>query len=134
MAYVLIVDDDRDFANAIAIVLTHHGYETRVEHTSADATEAMDQRRPDLAIVDLMFPEDAWAGVRLIRGIRQRDDLRDLPVLILTAVNTNEPLGFTNQVRKDHPPAAIDLMLKPLDFDLLLAKIAEMLGGQDRPT
>ena len=129
MAYVLIVDDDQDFANAISIVLTRHGHETRVEHNPSDALGAMGRRRPDLAIVDLMFPEDAWAGVRLIRSVRHRHDLKGLPILILTAVNTTEPLGFTRQVRTEHPLAATDLMQKPLDFDRLIEKVAQLLSG-----
>ena len=128
MAYLLIVDDDQDFAAAIAVVLTKAGHETRIEPHPCAALAAMVGRKPDLLIVDIMFPGDASGGFRLIEHIREdRDDLKDIPMLIVTAVDTDQPLGFIPHRHTKHL-ADTDTLQKPVDFTVLADKVTQLLG------
>jgi DNA-binding response OmpR family regulator len=134
MAYVLIVDDDMDFGDAAARVLTNAGYETEIEPKIAAALEKMQSRIPDLAILDVMFPEDPTAGFELARKVRKTPALRDVPILMLTAVNATFPLGFgPNDINASWLPIS-DFLEKPVDFDVLLNKVSGLLEGEESTT
>ena len=127
MAYVLIVDDDEDFAAAAAAVLKRAGHEVRVELDPDAALAAMDERTPDLAILDVMFPEDSSAGFELARAMRMNHPgLKGVPILMLTAVNTEFPLGFGPQdIDQEWLPVS-DFLEKPVDFGVLTQKVAAL--------
>ena len=129
MAYLMVVDEDEDFAGATAQVLEKAGHEVRVELSPKGALLSMEQRRPDLLVLDVMFPEDSSAGFELARTIRHYErGLSGIPVLMLTAVNATFPLGFNARDIDDHWLPVSDFLEKPVDFDVLLAKVAALLN------
>ncbi len=128
MSYVLIVDDDGDFANAAATVLRGAGHEVGIELDTKSAVRTMERRPPDLVILDVMFPEDSSAGFELARTLHQRDEkLRNVPVLMLTAVNTKFPLGFGSQDIDEQWLPVADFLEKPVDLDVLQKKVSALL-------
>jgi CheY-like chemotaxis protein len=89
----------------------------------------MQSKLPDLVVLDVMFPEDASAGFELARSMRHKNqNLKDVPILMLTAINTKFPLGFGAKDIDDDWLPVTDFLEKPVDFDLLRQKIAELLG------
>lgn len=127
MAYVLIVDDDEDFAQAVATVLQADGHEVGLEHRADGAIRRIEQRRPDVLILDVMFPENPSAGFEVARAVRRQFEA--IPILMLTAVNQQFPLGFSN---KDIDPVWLpvtELVEKPVDFGLLRAKLNQLLAS-----
>jgi len=128
MSYLLIVDDDDDFANAAAKVLQDAGHEVAVELDTENALKSMQQRQPDLLVLDVMFPESTSAGFELARKIRHHEDsLKDIPVLMLTAVNATFPLGFGSGDIDDNWLPIADFLEKPVDFNVLRNKVSELL-------
>ncbi len=128
MAYLLIVDDDEDFADAVAKVLRDAGHEVGVELTTEGALSSMQQRRPDLVVLDVMFPENSAAGFELARTVRHHDEkLKGLPVLMLTAVNVKFPLGFNTRDIDDTWLPVAEFLEKPVDLDVLRNKVSELL-------
>ena len=130
MPYLLIVDDDPDFASSVATVCEALGHEVATVHTTLEALERVAQRRPDGLLLDVMFPEDPTAGFELARELRRRHG--ELPILMLTAVNQQFPLGFSN---KDIDPKWLpvtDFVEKPVDFELLRQKITRLLSESPR--
>ena len=126
MAYLLIVDDDVDFSAAVATVLGGEGYETSIEDHPEGAMSSLKKRLPDAVVLDVMFPENPTAGFDLARTIRRT--YKDLPILMLTAVNQQFPLGFSNRdIDKRWLPVA-DFVEKPVDFRLLCDKVAHLLA------
>lgn len=128
MAYLMVVDDDEDFANAAATVLREAGHEVDIHLEVETATDGMEQRRPDLVVLDVMFPEDSTAGFTLARTMRHyNDELKGIPILMLTAVNMKMPLGFSENDIDDHWLPVSDFVEKPVDFDVLKSKVAALL-------
>ena len=130
MTYLLIVDDDEDFASTIATVLRKEGYEVQVELDIESAVKSMENRPPDLAILDVMFPEDASAGFELARLMRhEKEQLKNIPILMLTAINTKFPLGFGSKDIDEEWMPVTEFLEKPVDFDVLREKVAKLLGA-----
>ncbi len=129
MSYLLIVDDDEDFAAAAAKALRSSGHEVHVELDIRGALRSMRQRRPDLAVLDVMFPENSSAGFDFARQLRQdAEPLRDVPLIILTAVNSRFPLGFSAKDIDEHWLPVDDFLEKPVDLDLLCARAGALLA------
>ncbi len=129
MSYLMIVDDDEDFAVATATVLRNIGHEVQIEEDPDAAIESMKTRQPDLAILDVMFPEDASGGFQLARRMRHHDaGLGDIPILMLTAINSKFPLGFGSKDIDDNWLPVSDFMEKPVDLDALCEKVNELLN------
>jgi DNA-binding response OmpR family regulator len=133
MAYLLIVDDDEDFAAAVATVLRSGGHEVRVELDLSTAVRTMTERRPDLVVLDVMFPEDSTGGFELARQMRWRyETLADVPVLMLTAVNTRFALGFSSKDIDDDWLPVTDFLEKPVDLDVLAERVQTILTNRQR--
>ncbi len=132
MAYVLIVDDDEDFATATATALRAGGQEVAIELRPDSAMKSMEDRRPDLAILDVMFPEDSSAGFELARRMRHcSETLKDIPVLLLTAVNARFPLGFSTRDIDDTWLPVSDFLEKPIDFNVLRNRVDAILQAAE---
>ncbi len=126
MAYVLIVDDDEEFAGAVATVLQAEGYEVAMEHETAAGLASLRARRPDLMVLDVMFPENPSAGFELAREIRK--DFGQLPILMLTAVNSQFPLGFSSRDIDATWLPVTDFLEKPVDFQALRDRVKRLLS------
>lgn len=128
MPYVLIADDDADFAEAVATVLREEKYETLVTNDAECVRGLLRQRLPDALILDVMFPENPCNGFELARDIGKV--YPRLPILLLTAVNDQFPLGFSD---KDIDPSWLPVsafLEKPIDFRVLKEKLRELLSPE----
>ena len=133
MAYVMIVDDDQDFAETIALVIRNEGHEVENKYDTESAFQSMQERTPDLVLLDVMFPEDSSAGFELARTMRHENEkLKKVPILMLTAINAKFPLGFgPNDIDSEWMPVT-DFLEKPVDFDVLRDKVAKLLGKESK--
>ena len=129
MPYVLVIDDDSDFASAAATVLKSGGYEVNISLDVPAAEIELRKRRPDLIILDVMFPEDSSAGFTLARKIRHdMKEMAGVPILMLTAVNRKFPLGFgASDIDEEWLPVT-DFLEKPVDLDVLSDRVASLIA------
>jgi len=80
---VLIADDDEDILALVRATIERSGHEVMAVADGAAALSAMAERRPDLAVLDIAMPE--LDGLEVLRRLRADDEMRDLPVILLTA-------------------------------------------------
>jgi len=128
MAYLLIVDDDEDFANAIATILKSGGHEVKIKLDTKAALTVIKKKHPNLVLLDVMFPEDPGAGFELARILREDSVLKEIPLLMLTAINTEFPLGFGPNDIDDAWLPVTDFLEKPVDLDVLQKKVDAILS------
>lgn len=125
---IFIVDDDADIVDAISMVLTKNGYEVGHSLTSSDALEKLKQFRPDLIILDVMFPEDSSKGFDLGRVFHNDPSLKDTPIVILSAVNVRFKLGFSKKdIDEDWMPVK-EFLEKPVEPQKLLEVVKRLAG------
>lgn len=129
MAYLMIVDDDEDFAQAVSLALTGAGHEVKHELQADEAMKGIAGRKPDLVILDVMFPENPASGFETARSIAKAyPGATSIPVLMVTAVNASFPLGFSSQdIDTEWLPVA-DFIEKPVSMDVLQEKVAALLN------
>lgn len=129
MAYLMVIDDDEDFANTIATALRNSGHEIDVKLDTSIALESMQQRPPDLVILDVMFSGDNSAGFELARAMRHyHQKLRDIPIVMLTGVNTTFPLSFGPRDIDDRWLPVADFLEKPVDLAILQQRVSRLLA------
>lgn len=112
-ARVLLVDDEREFAGALAERLRLRGYEARAAFSAAEAVAAAEAEPPEVVLLDLSLP--GVRGVELLLTLRQ--ELPDAEILLLSG-----HLDLTEKIeglRLD----AFGMILKPVDLPELIAKI-----------
>jgi len=88
---ILVVDDDRAFVQLVLRTLQampERSLDSRVAYTGQDALERMRVLRPDLVLLDLVMPE--LSGFDVVDAMRRDFDLRDIPVVALTAATPGE--------------------------------------------
>ena len=130
MAKILIIDDDPDMVLAAQMTLEAGGHEI---FTAANGTEGLNkikETNPDLIILDVMM-DSTTEGFQVSLQLRSPDPtsefkaFKDIPIIMLTAIHTTTPLRFGPE--DDYLP--VDVFLdKPLDPDVLMAKVEELLG------
>ena len=128
MAKVMIVDDDRDFVDCVFRVLDRRGHNTTLIYDTEEAIERLERDPHDVLILDVMFPESASAGFHLAQEIRKHQSLSRLPILILSAINTKFPMGFGPGDIDDAWMPVQDFLEKPIDFDVLAARVEKLIN------
>ena len=124
MTRILVADDDPEIVSLIKRGLTYEGYAV---DTAADGPETLEKARdcqPDAVILDVMMP--GLDGNEVAKRLRQTGEL---PILMLTARGTvaDKVLGLDS--------GADDYLVKPFDFDELLARMRALLRrGQAKET
>jgi two-component system alkaline phosphatase synthesis response regulator PhoP len=80
---VLVVDDEVHIVHVVTIKLRNNGYEVISAENGADALELARRERPEVVISDFQMP--VMTGLELAEGLRQHEETRDIPVIMLTA-------------------------------------------------
>jgi DNA-binding response OmpR family regulator len=113
---LLLVDDDPDILRSLGIHLRADGYRVQSACGGAEALQALHRELPSLAIVDLMMP--VMDGFETSRRIKRQ---ADIPILILTAVDTNDAKVRAIELYAD------DYVTKPFSYTELAARIGRIL-------
>jgi two-component system, OmpR family, phosphate regulon response regulator PhoB len=80
---ILAVDDEPDALGYLRVGLSGVGFDVLEATNGVAALSLVEQRRPDLMIVDVMMP--GMSGFELCARLRLREDTRDLPIILYSA-------------------------------------------------
>ena len=132
MADIYMVEDDADYASVIVKVLGSLGHTVEVESDPARALVRLKLKRPALLLLDVMFPENSFAGIELARILNHDPAFTDMPILLLTAVNEKYSMGFSSQDIDNSFFPVSDFLDKSVDLDVLKEKVTNMIAGKGK--
>lgn len=128
MPNIKIIDDDQEIAENLAMILQSKGYTTSVRCEYHGAIDELIKDKPDLLVLDLMFPENLTGGFDLARQIRKTAEISDLPIILLTNINQNLPGDFSSEDIDGEWIPVQEFFEKPVNFEKLIPKIEELLA------
>lgn len=121
MNKILVVDDEIGALTLIGIMLERGGFEIlKAQNAHIALSMLEEQDPPDLFILDVMMPE--IDGIQLCRMLREREDTKHLPILILSA------RGDAKSVIQGMEAGATDYILKPIFHHNLVEKVRGLLN------
>jgi CheY-like chemotaxis protein len=112
---ILIVDDNKITLKLIKKYLEGNEFDVEVASNGEECISSVNQSHPDIILLDVMMPK--LDGYETIRQLKADDKTKDIPVIIVTALN-----DVTNQV-KSIESGADDFIPKPIEEKLLISKI-----------
>lgn len=117
---VLVVEDNRDNMTLIVDVLESLDYDVIQAKDGEQGVELARSERPDLILMDLSLPKiDGWEATRTIKA---EDDLRQIPIIALTA---HAMVGDRERALE---AGCDDYMTKPINLQTLATKLTKFLG------
>jgi len=117
---ILLVEDTDDLRTLYSRFLRFHGYEVCEAANGQEALSRLQGQEHDLVLTDVMMP--VLDGIELIRHIRSTPSMKGLPVMAVTASGSD----LERQARE---AGAVDVLAKPVEFPVLLERIALTCGG-----
>ncbi|RQD69467.1 MAG: DNA-binding response regulator [Tindallia sp. MSAO_Bac2] len=117
MFRILVVEDDKNLQKLMEAVLKQNGYQVLSAANGEEALGMLDQHHVDLMISDIMMPE--MDGYELTDSLRKAD--YQLPILMVTAKESME------DKKKGFMSGTDDYMVKPIDMDEMLLRVAALL-------
>jgi CheY-like chemotaxis protein len=127
MAKLVLVDDDLEMAENLGIQLKSKGYDVQVLSDVDGTVDRIIQEAPDVAILDVMFPNNPAGGFDLARSIRESAGIAKLPIILLTGVNQHFLMDFSpKDIDPDWMPVQ-GFIEKPAELPVLIEKIEAML-------
>ena len=112
---LLLVEDDVMLIEMMKMNLEAQGYQVITAENGKDGAFKAIAEKPDLILADLMMPE--LDGYEMIKLIRSNSDLKDTPIICVTA------LGREEDIQKAMDAAATDYITKPYVANDLVKKI-----------
>jgi two-component system, OmpR family, response regulator len=114
---VLVVDDEPNISDVIAMALRYQGFEVEAAGTGAQAIESVNSFRPHLMVLDVMLPDMEGFDVARRLGAQRAN----IPIIFLTARDSTE-----DKVR-GLSGGGDDYMTKPFSLEELVARIRTIL-------
>ena len=120
---ILVVDDEKDVLAYLTTLLEDNGYETISAEDGKKGFDLAKQEKPDLITLDITMPDQS--GVRTYRYYKEDDELKGIPVIIITAVG-DSMRSFLKKLAGFQEPEGF--MNKPIDEKELLEMISDLLA------
>ncbi|HEX2949709.1 MAG TPA: response regulator [Armatimonadota bacterium] len=124
---ILVVDDEQDIRQLVALIMEAAGYEVVQAANGMEGLRALEEKTYDLVILDIMMPEmDGW---EVCRHIKNQSQTKDIPVLILTV--RSQPLDKVIGMEVVH---ANDYLTKPFERRELLDAVERLITKKTAST
>ena len=116
---ILVVEDDMSISDLISLHLKKNNLKYLVVHNGEDALSHLDNFMPDFIILDWMIP--GLSGLEVLRRIRNKQEYKNLPILMLTAKNSEQDKIISFESGLD------DYITKPFLPSELIARVKAIL-------
>ncbi len=120
---ILVVDDEQDVVRYFKTLFEDNGYRALTAMDGVEAMEKIRAEHPDLVTLDITMPNKT--GVTVYRDIKENDELKKTPVLIVTGVQP-EFRKFISSRRQ--VPAPEGYLEKPVALGDVLAEVKRLIG------
>jgi len=127
MPKILIIDDDPDIVEAMKVVLESKNYEITLAKSGEEGLKRVRQSKPDLIILDVMM-ESMDKGFDVARNLKNDQNHKNIPILMLTAIKEKTGLGFEKEAGDPDWLPVDGYCEKPLKPDELISKVEALLG------
>ena len=129
MKKIYIIYDDRNIVEAMTVVLKANGYKVGSQYNEDNVIENLKAQKPDLVILDVIFPQNPSAGFDIARQIRNNKETASISIIMLSAINEKGVYAgtFSNNDRDDAWLPVDQFLEKPINNDQLLQKIKAVL-------
>jgi DNA-binding response OmpR family regulator len=118
---IMVVEDDRDFAESITMILESAGYAVGSADDGDKFFTLLEQEKPDLIILDVMM-RTITEGLNILYGLKSSPEYMTIPVVIVSAIDTHT--GF--RIDKDFLQAE-EYLEKPLHPCVLLDSVRRLI-------
>ncbi len=118
--HILIVDDEPNIVLSLEFLMRRRGYEVSTASDGDEALAAIEKRKPDLLLLDVMMPRKD--GYQVCQILREREDTADLRIIMLTA------RGRDVEREKGLSLGADDYITKPFSTQDVVTKVRQLLG------
>jgi CheY-like chemotaxis protein len=126
MPKILVIDDDKDLQDSIRVVLEPNGFSVVSAYGPEEGLQMVRSEKPDLIILDVLMPNN-FEGFTVARTIREELNLRELPIILLTAVHVVKKVPYRFAPHEEYLP--VDYFFdKPVQPEVLVDKIKELLN------
>jgi DNA-binding response OmpR family regulator len=134
MSKIYIIDDDRNIVEFMSIVLKKNGYEVVSQYTEENVVDNLLDSKPDMVILDVMFPQNVSAGFDIAREIKKDKRVSHIPIIMLSAINEKGVYSgtFSNTDRDNSWLPVDEFVEKPIKPDQLLEKVKSILNQTHR--
>ena len=122
---IMIVEDEEALALMLLYNLEKEGYKVAVESRGSKAIAEIEKNNPSVILLDWMLPE--MSGVEICKLIRSKPDIKNIPVIMLTAKGEEE-----DKV-KGLSAGADDYVTKPFSVPELMARVKSQLRRAPEP-
>jgi len=125
MAAILVIDDDERIRSVFKRYLEANGHKVDCAADGRQGLRRIDEQAPDLVVTDIMMPEAD--GLEVVMGLRNRGS--GVPVIAISGGMHAMPLDFLPIAKK---LGARKVLYKPIELDILLAAVSEVLADAGR--
>ena len=119
LSNILVIEDEASIQKLAKVNLTASGFRVLVAGNGKDALKLAQTEHPDLILLDLMLPD--MSGWDILMTIRTSKELRETPVVIMTAVARDGGQHLVRHMKAD------GYLIKPFDVDELLDQVKRLL-------
>ncbi|BBO20634.1 MAG: response regulator [Burkholderiales bacterium] len=117
---ILIVDDEPNIVVSLEFLMKREGFEVAVATDGEAALKSVEEKQPDLVLLDIMLPKKN--GFEVCQTIRANPDWQGVKIVMLTAK------GRDTEVAKGTALGADAYMTKPFSTKDLIAQVRQILG------
>jgi DNA-binding response OmpR family regulator len=117
---ILLIDDSSVNNLLLQNILEDENFRVFVAFSGREGLAIISEERPDLVLLDIMMPK--MDGIEVLQRIVSDVKTKDIPVIMLTAKADKEDEMLTLEM------GAADYLIKPVNIEVILAKINKVLG------